>query len=187
MPHNKKPSGPQVKVYKLRESRSARFKKKKRERAKPPAVGERKAARKRIVLSNPNALEIKGMEDLTTANMADIGQVGRVLGLNGALLDQLRDLKAFKTTQNWSMFRRPATLIREETVQMGRQLSNVNESIASQDGPRTVRQIITGERATGKSMLVLQAMSMALLNQWIVIHVPEGELGILSMVRSVVD
>src|SRR5437016_5830037 len=66
---------------KFRESTSAKIKKKaRRERPKPPAAGERRALRKRIVLSNTNALAIPDMEDLTPLNMSDEGRVGQVLG-----------------------------------------------------------------------------------------------------------
>jgi small subunit ribosomal protein S29 len=171
----KKKSGP-IQPKKFRESTSAKIKKKaRRERPKPPAVGERKALRKRIVLSNTNALEIREMEDLTLENMSDEGRVGQVLGLDGALLDQLREAKAFKPTQNWNMFRRPATLIRKETVSMGRSIQEVNDSLRGEGlGALTLKQLIAGERSTGKSLLLLQAMSMAYMNKWIVLNVPEG-------------
>jgi len=159
-----------------RETRSAKIKKKIKDRPKPPAVGERKAARNRIVLSNINALEVPSMADLSTENMADAEQIGKVLGLEGPLLDQLREVKAFKRTQNWSMFRRPATLIREETVNLGQDFEDVNDSIQDPKmGLRTIRQVITGPRSSGKSLLLLQAMSMAFLNKWVVINVPESK------------
>ena len=170
----KKKSGP-IKTKKFRESASVAIKKKRRERPKPPAVGERRALLKRIVLSNTNALEIPGMEDLTRENMTDGARVGQVLGLEGNLLDQLREAKVFKPTQNWNMFRRPATLIRKETVALGRSIQEVNDGLNGKElGALTQQQIIAGERSTGKSLLLLQAMSMAYLNNWIVLNVPEG-------------
>lgn len=163
---------------KLRESTSAQIKKSKRVKEKPPAVGERKAQRKRIVLSNTNALEISDMADLTPENMADDAMVAKILGLEGKLLDQLREAKAFKPTQNWNMFRRPATLVRKETISLGEKIRTINESVGGEVGlgPSTIRQIIAGDRSTGKSLLLVQAMSMAYLNKWIVINVPEGQL-----------
>lgn len=140
---------------------------------KLPLIGERKALRKRIVISNTNALEVPGMQDFDAANMADEAQVGRVLGLSGDLLDQLREVKAFKRTQDWKMFRNPGTLMRSESVQLGRTMLDVNAARA-EERPRTVRQIIAGERSTGKSLMLLQAMSMAFVNDWVVINVPEG-------------
>ena len=177
----KKKSGAMV-TKKFRESTSARIKKKAgRERPKPPDVGARKALRKRIVLSNTNALVIPGMEDLTPENMIDEERIGQVLGLEGALLDQLREAKAFKPVQNWNMFRRPATLIRQETVALGKNVQEINDALSGEGlGAVTLQQIISGERSTGKSLLLLQAMSMAYLNNWIVLNVPEGMLPFLN-------
>jgi small subunit ribosomal protein S29 len=140
---------------------------------KLPMIGERKALRKRIILSNTNALEVRGMQDLNVKNMADDDQIGQVLGLNGELLDQLREVKAFKPTQNWKMFRRPGTLMRRESVELGRTILDVKAGQAVEVS-RTVRRIIVGSRSTGKSLMLLQAMSMAFMNQWVVINVPEG-------------
>lgn len=139
-------------------------------------IGERKALRKRIVLSNTNALEVYGINDLSAKNMADETQIGQVLGLDGELLDQLREVKAFKPTQNWNMFRKPGTLIRRESVELGKTVIDV--MAGNTDGrPRSVRRIVAGERSTGKSLFLLQAMSMAFLRDWVVINVPEGMFG----------
>jgi len=176
----KKKSGTQTPL-KFRESRSAKIKRKGKERPKPPAVGERRAARRRIVLSNTNALEVQGMEDLSVKNMCDAEKVGQMLGLEGPLLDQLRDAKAFKRTQNWHMFRKPATLMRGDTVHLGQDIKEVNGSQHDQGlGAPFIRRLITGERASGKSVMLLQAMCMAFLSKWVVIHVPEGEFSDLT-------
>lgn len=148
---------------------------------KLPMIGERKALRKRIVLSNTNALEVQSMQDLNAKNMTDKTQIGRVLGLDGELVDQLRNVKAFKRTQNWNMFRKPGTLIRRESVELARTLQDVKASHA-EEKPRTVRRIISGEKSTGKSLMLLQAISMAFLNDWVVINVPEGMLGYSRLV-----
>ena len=140
-----------------------------------PAVGEIRTQRKRIVLSNTNAPEIRNMEDLSASNMAVEGNAGRVLGLPGPLLDQLREAKAFKTSQNWSLFRRPATLVRDETVTIAGDVQAINDSSAS-DQTITRRKIIVGDKQCGKSILLLQAMSTAFLNNWVVISIPEGKM-----------
>ena len=158
-----------------RSSTNVRFGRRKRIVPKLPLIGERKSLRKRIVLSNTNALEVQGMQDLNVRNMADEAQIGRVLGLNGELLDKLRDVKAFKPTQNWNMFRKPGTLIRRESVELARTVQDVKAGHA-EERPRTVRRIVAGEKSTGKSLMLLQAMSMAFLNNWVVISVPEGML-----------
>lgn len=154
---------------KLRESRSARIVRKRKDRPKPPPVGQRAMERRRIILSNTNALELEDMEKLTPTNMADESKAGNVLALDGPVLDQLREAKAFKTTQNWNLFRNPSTLQRHESVQIGADINAVNES------GKTCHRLVTGNKASGKSVHLLQAMSMAYLNKWIVINVPDGK------------
>lgn len=133
---------------------------------RPPAPGERKAIRKRIVLSNSNALEVPTMVDMTAK--LDAAQVGTVIGLPGPLVDQLRAAEAFKTTQAWGLFRRPAMLIREESVEIAKMIQEVQEA------KKTSVTIIDGGRGAGKSMMLLQAMATAFLKGWIVLHIPEG-------------
>jgi small subunit ribosomal protein S29 len=145
---------------------------------RPPAPGERKAIRKRIVLSNTNALEVPTMVDMKAE--LDAAQIGVVLGLKGPLVDQLRAVEAFKTTQGWGLFRRPAILIREESVEIAKRLH------AARDEKNTSVTIIDGERGAGKSLMLLQAMATAFLKGWIVVNIPEGRYSCSSR-RSLVD
>ena len=139
---------------------------------KPPASGERKALRKRVITTNVNALEVQGLEDFSPENVSSLeNKLGQVLGISDSVADSLRAAEAFKPTQGWRMFRRPATLVRRETVEIARLLDKAQ-------GGATERKVITGSRASGKSVLLLQAMAMAQLKNWIVIHVPEGKLSI---------
>ncbi len=101
--------------------------------------------------------------------MAEEKHIGHMMALDGELLDQLRDSRAFKTTQNWSLFRRPAVLIRDETVRIATDMAE------AEGAQKLVRHLITGEKASGKSILMLQAMSMAFMKGWIVLNIPEGE------------
>jgi len=160
---------------KLRESRSARIKKKSKDRPKPPPVGQRASERRRIVLSNTNALPIQGLETLKVENMADATKIGSVLALDGPLIDQLREAKAFKTTQNWNLFRAPSTLVRSETVEVGADIQRINDSLSDTAGlgAATMRKVVVGEKASGKSIHLLQAMSLAYLNKWVVVNVPD--------------
>lgn len=137
--------------------------------SRPPAPGERKALRKRVVLSNTNALEVQGLDNFSASNIHDKAIKGQVLGLSNEVIDALRALDAFKATQGWSLFRRPATLVRDETAEVARLLKDVETNKSS------VRRLIYGDRGSGKSVLLLQAKAMALLKGWIVIHIPEGE------------
>ncbi|KAF2456679.1 mitochondrial ribosomal death-associated protein 3-domain-containing protein [Lineolata rhizophorae] len=134
---------------------------------KPPGRGERKAFRKKIVLSNANALEVDGLGELSPRAVADPAAHCRVLALPGAVVDQLRLLGAFKPTQGWKYFRRPATLMRAESLR----LASVVDGMA--EGKEPFRAIVSGERGTGKSALLTQAMAMALLKNWVVISIPD--------------
>ena len=142
--------------------------------AKRPAIGERKALRKRIVLSNNNALEVSSLKDLSKENVFSAQNEGHVMGLPDATVDALRDVGAFKATQGWSLFRRPAVLMRKEAVQLAQLYREVEESAA---GPqkKTIRRILSGDRMGGKSTLLLQGLAMAFLREWFVISLPEAQ------------
>jgi len=140
--------------------------------ARPPAPGERKALRKRVVLSNTNALEVQGLQDFTAGNTTGTKSKlseGKVLGLGNDTVDALRALEAFKPTQGWSLFRRPATLVRKETVELARLLEGIK------DGKKVERRLLFGEKGSGKSVLVLQGMAMAYLKGWVVVHFPDAK------------
>lgn len=136
---------------------------------KPPAPGERKAMRKRVVLSNTNALAVSGLEDLTADRVADEAFVGKVLGLGDRTVDTLRAVEAFKPNQGWNLFRRPAYLVREESVVLGEKIA------AAEEGKEVLRLVIDGDKGTGKSFLLLHALAVAAVRGWIVINIPEGE------------
>lgn len=141
-------------------------------RARRPAPGERKALRKRIVLSNVNALEVQGMQNIEVENMSDQRVEGQVLRLPGPIVDQLRAVEAFKPTQSWGLFQSPGTLMRRETVDMGKLIADMSGEEGG--SRRTVKMVLVGEKGSGKSMMLLQAMTMAFLKGWTVINLPEG-------------
>lgn len=150
--------------------RLGKFKKAKvADRGKPPLPGERKAYRKRITLSNDNALSVPWLTDMGPEDLLDPGNVAKVLSLPADVQDQLRAIEAFKPTQCWNMFRKPSVLVRNETVDM---MGRIQKAIADN---KTARLVLTGEKVTGKSLMLLQAMAHAYLNDWIVIHVPDGQ------------
>ena len=142
------------------------------DRSKKPAVGERKALRKRIVLSNTNALEVEGLKDISAQSMIDESLRGQVLGIPGLVVDQLRAVEAFKVTQGWPLFRRPAMLMRNDTLEMATEIENISLGIRD----KTIRRVFVGERGSGKTVMLLQAMTMAFLKGWVVINIPEGTL-----------
>lgn len=144
------------------------------ERPRPPPAGERQALRKRIVLSNPNALEVKDMKDLSADTMIESSLRGSVLGLPMPMLDQLRASGAFKPHQGWSIFRRPGTVMRSETLEMGKTFHEITSQGA--DKGKVFKRIISGVRSSGKTVHLLQAMTMAFAKKWVVFTVPEGKL-----------
>ncbi|KAF4553937.1 putative mitochondrial ribosomal death-associated protein 3 [Elsinoe fawcettii] len=125
-----------------------------------------KAMRKRIVLSNTNALEVEGLRELKAENAT---QVGEILTLNNESIDALRAAEAFKHNQGWNLFRRPSTLVTQQT----RELASIVSTIAGDKSSR--REIIAGERGSGKSVLALQAKTFAFQKGWVVIHIPEAQ------------
>ncbi|KAJ5082163.1 hypothetical protein N7532_011206 [Penicillium argentinense] len=159
---------------KYRQGQTLRRKKKKHvEKARPPAPGERKALRKRIVLSNPNALEVDGMQELSAETMIDARLRGSVLGLPVPMLDQLRAVQAFKPKQGWSIFRRPGTIMRRDTLEMGRAFDKITGGDAPEKG-KVIKKVLTGMKGSGKTVHLLQAMAMGFLKKWVVITIPEA-------------
>lgn len=137
-------------------------------RGKAPLPGERKAWRKRIVLSNNNAVPVHGALRLDPENMASPESAGRVFKIPEDTIDQLRAAEAFKSSQAWGLFHSPHVLVRPETVHLCARMKE--ESGKGQ----TLRAVISGDKAAGKSIVLLQAMANAFQNGWIVINIPEG-------------
>lgn len=125
------------------------------------------------MLSNNNALEVKTLTDMDKATVLTSKHEGQVKGIPDDVVDSLRAVEAFKRSQGWSMFRRPATLIRKETTQLADFMSEAEGG--PERKPKTVRKILTGERLNGKSTLLLQGLTMAFLRRWVVINIPDGK------------
>ncbi|GAW14298.1 hypothetical protein ANO14919_036990 [Xylariales sp. No.14919] len=140
------------------------------DKTKPPLSGERKAFRKRIQLSNDNALQVSGLDVLSAENVVNPDSVGKVFGVpSPEVIDQLRTCEAFKSSQNWNLFRSPHMLVRKETVDLAKQMTDAIEK------KETLRLVITGNRGSGKSIVGLQALTTGFLNKWVVINIPEGQ------------
>ena len=80
----------------------------------------------------------------------------------------MRAVEAFKVTQGWGLFRRPACLVRKETVELGRLIESAEQE------KRTRKLVICGEKGAGKSLLLLQGMAAAFLRGWVVVNFPDG-------------
>lgn len=141
-------------------------------RGRSPLPGERRATRKRIVLSNNNALRVDGAPRMDGANLADAASGGLVMKVPEGAIDQLRLVEAFKSSQTWGLFHSPHMLVRPETVTVCARM------LAAAEAGETARMVVAGEKAAGKSMVLLQAMTNAFLNDWVVINIPEGMLAI---------
>jgi small subunit ribosomal protein S29 len=149
----------------------SKFKKNKAiNRGKTPLPGERKALRKRVLLSNSNALPVPGLRDVGQEQMLSPHNIGRIMSIPDELVDQLRAVEAFKPSQTWGIFRKPSVLIRAETVDLMTRMQSATEK------QQVLRLVIDGDRISGKSVLLLQATMQAYLNDWIVVNVPEGRL-----------
>ena len=131
---------------------------------------EQKDKRKRIVLSNTNALAVNGLQDISADNMAKPASQAQVLGIPGSVVDQLRAVEAFKPNQGWGMFRRPAMLMRKETIDYAKQMDELERE------RKTVRRVVVGERLAGKTTMLLQAMTLAFIKGWVVVNLPKGVL-----------
>ena len=144
--------------------------------------GQRGPARKPfplrpVVLNNPNAIEVSGLPDLSPEHLrsgrnqevALAASQGQVLGLNDSTVRTLTALQAFRPKQAWNQFRRPATLVRLETVKLAEDIAGIGRYDKS-----VARKVVFGERGSGKSVLLLQAQAMASVNGWVVVHIPEG-------------
>ncbi|KAL9046586.1 MAG: hypothetical protein Q9214_000610 [Letrouitia sp. 1 TL-2023] len=143
-----------------------------KERGRKPARGERKAMRKRIVLSNTNALEVQ----LSQFNVEEIRNeqwIGEIMAIPNPLIDRLRDVGAFKVTQGWGLFRHPSMLVRRETVEMAKLVQEIDEE--KEGASRVVRRALVGDKGSGKSVMLLQAISIAFLQGWTVINIPEAQ------------
>lgn len=135
---------------------------------KPPAPGERKALRKRVVLSNTNALKVEEMVDLSADVAAVNGNVGQVMGIPDKTVDSLRSVGAFKAQQGWNLFKRPGLLVRRESAVVGEKI------LEAETEKGVLKLMLDGERVTGKGMMLIHAMAVAFLRGWIVINIPEG-------------
>lgn len=137
-------------------------------KTKTPGPGERKAFRKRIQLSNNNAIAVTGLSDLTGESMSSDEARGTVMGLPDPVVDQLRTVEAFRPGQSWGLFRRPHVLLRSEAVDLAKLMDKAKRE------RKALKMVLSGGRVTGKSTMLLTAMAHAFLNKWVVIHIPEG-------------
>jgi len=131
--------------------------------------GERKQIRQRIVLSNTNAPPVN-LGELTVEVSTHEPAIGSVFSFGAHDVDRLRELQAFKRSQDWKFFYRPSTVMRKESLMLGEMLKAIEE------GPKGAceRVVLTGPKGSGKSVLLTQTMAWALQREWVVINIPNG-------------
>lgn len=155
-----------------KQSQAVKKKKVSVNRGKPILPGERKAYRKKIVLSNSNALAVPDLEELQAGHLATAQsqQVGRMLAIPDDLVDKLRAIEAFKATQNLHLFRRPSLLLRSDAAAL---TSRLQKEVGSEQ--KTVRVVVDGERISGKSTVLQHVQAQGFLNEWLVFAIPEAQ------------
>ncbi|KAL7276954.1 Vacuolar protein sorting-associated protein vps5 [Rhizina undulata] len=149
---------------------------------KAMAIGERKALRKTIVLSNINAPNVE-IPELTEDLATHAEAVNTVFAIPNDIVDQLRKLGVFQTGQNWEYFYRPSTLVREESLKIGQTIGWISgekaaekpKEVESKEEGKFHRMILDGRRGVGKSVLMLQAMTWALEKNWMVLSIPNAQ------------
>lgn len=136
--------------------------------------GERKQLRRTIVLTNSNAPAVV-LPDLSLDMAGDKNAAGAVFEIPDIIVDKLRVLEAFKVGQHWPYFRKPSTLVRRESVEIGKLVTWINENRKEPNGEqRYARCILDGTKGSGRSILLAQAMAWALQSDWVVISIPNG-------------
>ncbi|KAI5290727.1 37S ribosomal protein S23 mitochondrial [Ascosphaera acerosa] len=175
MPMQKKSNASRDQGPKFRERRSVLIPRKAIAKKQPMAPGELRAARERIVLGNANALAVPSLTDMTAQSLS-LGQTADTLLVAGKmasfpmeLLEPLKNARAFRPTQKWGLFLRPATMVRPETLRLARAMEEAEQARAA------AVKVVTGRKGTGKSVLLAQAAAMALLRKWVVVPFPEAQ------------
>ena len=135
---------------------------------------EIRANQRPVALSNPNAIEVPGLQALSVEHVVDETSRGKVFALPPQFLEQLRSLGVFKPSQSWGLFKKPATLVRAETLELGKLVRGIGGAEEGEMKGKSVTRIVSGLRNVGKTTHLLQALTLGLMNEWVVMHVPNG-------------
>ena len=147
--------------------------------AKPPAPGERKAVRKRIVLSNTNALEVPGLQDLTADKLER--HDGKTV-----VLDGYRGTGAGGRQSHSGRSESAGGVQAYSRMELVSETCELGERRDGEDGDRPSRMpLVKAGRRSERSYSVrqvavracslLQAQAMAYLKGWVVVHFPEAQ------------
>lgn len=176
VPAKKKPSAREA-GPKYRESRSVVIKRKQRSDAdmRPlHAIGELRAKKELLPLKNQNALSVMGLKEMDLNQLTQESDKvrGRVFAIPKDLVDPLANAKIFKRTQRWGLFNRPGILVTDDTIRLAGLMENIT---AGKSSRKSISKIVTGRKGAGKSLYLLQAATLALMQKWVVISLPEGK------------
>ncbi|KPV75291.1 uncharacterized protein RHOBADRAFT_43782 [Rhodotorula graminis WP1] len=119
-----------------------------------------------VTLPRPDLSGLKAMhpEDLAKDT------VGQVRAFPGPALEAFKALSMPTSIKREHAFTsKPATVVRDATLKMARTLDE-GKKVAS----REARYFLTGDKGTGKSSLLLQAVSYAQSTDWIVLYLPSA-------------
>lgn len=105
---------------------------------------------------------------MTSENISDPQYRATVLAIPDKIVQQLQAAETFQTKQRWRMFRKPSVVMRSVDVRLAQMMDD------ARDSKRVIKQVIAGERGSGKSLYLLQAAASAMIKGWIVIVIPEG-------------
>ena len=73
-------------------------------------------------------------------------------------------------------------LMRKDTLDMAKEIEGISRGTRE----KTIRRVFVGERGSGKTVMLLQAMTIAFLKGWVVINIPEGILSLVLLHASTV-
>jgi small subunit ribosomal protein S29 len=126
-------------------------------------------------------MEVSGLPTLSIEEISNSAAFGKVMAIPGQVVDSLRVLGAFKRSQGWSNYRRPAFLMTEKSSELREAIVDITRDNRNGDSQiLSMRRIIHGPKKSGKSVLLLQAMTMAILNEWFVFNIPQCKLNLLQ-------
>ena len=97
--------------------------------------------------------------------------VGEVLAIPEEIVGQLADLGMFNKNQGFQYMRRPVCMMRANTGLVARELFAQD---VTHLGTKDRRVVVAGKGGNGKSFILLQMATLALLQNYVVVAVPRG-------------
>lgn len=126
----------------------------------------------KTLFNNPEAKFVPSLKLETRHLLYSERHVGEVFTFPDNIVKKLEALGLFNEKQGFQYMRQPICLIRHNTGLVARELFAQKEGLGTQDR----RVIVAGKGGTGKSFILLQMATMALMQDYIVIAVPRGNL-----------